>query len=120
MKIATPEEGLYTLSAHEEDARVCADINEEACRRVPGNFFRIIVALEPTSAASKPPRITTWRLIASLAQPGLVARQRGKPGHPQNGSPLRRLCRCTIWLLHAGQSRGAAAWGGCGTGAMRS
>ena len=32
---------LYGLIANEEDARVCKDIPEEACREVPRNFFLI-------------------------------------------------------------------------------
>jgi MFS family permease len=32
---------LYAFLMEEEDARVCRDIPEEACTRVPGNFFKI-------------------------------------------------------------------------------
>lgn len=35
---------LYAYLADEEDARVCKDITDDACREVPGNFFRIFVA----------------------------------------------------------------------------
>ena len=35
---------LYALVANDEDARTCTDISEEACREVPGNFFKIILA----------------------------------------------------------------------------
>ena len=44
MKIAAASERLYALVANEDDARVCTDIGDEACRQVPDNFFRIIVA----------------------------------------------------------------------------
>jgi hypothetical protein len=33
---------LYEKVANDEDARTCSDISEDACREVPGNFFRII------------------------------------------------------------------------------
>lgn len=32
-------ERLYRALVDEEDARVCRDIDEQACRVVPGNFF---------------------------------------------------------------------------------
>ena len=44
MKHPTSTDRLYALVANEEDARVCTDISEDACREVPGNFFRTIVA----------------------------------------------------------------------------
>ncbi|MDX1694295.1 MAG: MFS transporter [Ketobacteraceae bacterium] len=37
-------EQLYAYLADEEDARVCTDISDDACRVVPGNFFRILLA----------------------------------------------------------------------------
>ena len=33
---------VYSLIANEEDARVCTDIPDEACREVPRNFFLIL------------------------------------------------------------------------------
>jgi len=33
---------LYRLIANEEDARVCTDIPEHACKDVPRNFFLIL------------------------------------------------------------------------------
>ena len=38
-----PLDRLYALVANEEDARTCRDISEEACREVPGNFFKIMI-----------------------------------------------------------------------------
>lgn len=37
-------EVLYQYIADEEDARVCKDISESACRVVPGNFFTLLMA----------------------------------------------------------------------------
>ena len=37
----TTADRLYAFLVEEEDARVCKDIPEEACRVVPGNFFRL-------------------------------------------------------------------------------
>ena len=36
---------LYEYLASEEDARVCKEISEKACREVPGNFFIILFSL---------------------------------------------------------------------------
>ena len=36
---AKPLDRLYALVANEEDARACAEISDDACRVVPGNFF---------------------------------------------------------------------------------
>ncbi len=35
---------IYEYLANEEDARVCVDISEDACREVPGNFIAIFSA----------------------------------------------------------------------------
>ena len=35
---------LYEKLVDEEDARVCTDIPEAACRETPGNFLRILSA----------------------------------------------------------------------------
>ena len=45
---------VYSLIANEEDARVCTDIPDEACREVPRNFFLILgaAALIGVAAAS--------------------------------------------------------------------
>jgi hypothetical protein len=34
----------YQALVNEEDARVCRDISDEACRVVPGNFFLQILS----------------------------------------------------------------------------
>ncbi|MGD8395341.1 MAG: hypothetical protein PVF43_07685, partial [Candidatus Eiseniibacteriota bacterium] len=40
---------FYQLVTNEEDARVCKEISDEACRYVPRNFFRILVTQTLTS-----------------------------------------------------------------------
>ena len=35
---------LYEVIVEEEDARVCTDISDDACRYIPFNFFAIILA----------------------------------------------------------------------------
>lgn len=35
---------IYTKLVNEEDARVCTDIDEQACRDVPGNFLLMIIS----------------------------------------------------------------------------
>ncbi len=37
-------ESIYAYVANEEDARVCKDISDQACREVPGNFFLILLS----------------------------------------------------------------------------
>lgn len=36
-------EAWYERVADEQEGRVCTDISEQACREVPGNFFRILI-----------------------------------------------------------------------------
>lgn len=42
---------LYQYAANEEDARVCKDIDESACKEVPGNFFKILLTQTLTKLA---------------------------------------------------------------------
>lgn len=42
--MVTVTKGLYEHLANEEDARVCEEISDAACREVPGNFFTIFIA----------------------------------------------------------------------------
>ena len=44
-------ERLYALVAHEKGVRACTDLSEQACRDVPGNFFRLAGALVLTKMA---------------------------------------------------------------------
>lgn len=55
-------DALYDLVANEEDARVCRDITDDACRVVPRNFFVLVTAqvltkLGDNLAAPRP----SWR-----------------------------------------------------------
>lgn len=75
MRNATPTEQLYALVANEEDARVCTDISEQACRVVPGNFFRIIVANVFTKIGDlliSPKTVLAWLIVAVGAPEALV------------------------------------------------
>ncbi len=66
---------LYAALYEDEDSRVCKDISDEACRVVPGNFFRNTLA----QAASKlgdaliNPKTTLPWLLTSLQAPGWIA-----------------------------------------------
>ena len=75
MKIFTRTERLYALVANEEDARVCTDISEQACREVPGNFFRIIVSSMFTKIGDlliNPKTVLAWLIVAVGAPQALV------------------------------------------------
>lgn len=75
MKDSTATERLYALVANEEDARICSDISEEACREVPGNFFRIIVASMLTKIGDlliSPKTVLAWLIVAVGAPEALV------------------------------------------------
>ena len=62
-KLYSKLEDLYALVSDEEDARVCKDISEEACRYVPINFFLIIISNTLTKlgdALSNPKTVLAW------------------------------------------------------------
>ncbi|MFN3019324.1 MFS transporter [Vibrio coralliilyticus] len=42
---------LYQRLSNEEDARACAGITDSACREVPGNFFKVLMAQLSTKLA---------------------------------------------------------------------
>ncbi|GAB2188758.1 MFS transporter [Sessilibacter sp. MAH1] len=68
-------ESLYQRLADEEDARVCKDIPESACRVVPGNFFKILIAQFVNSIAdtlSSAKLILPW-LMASAGVPAFFS-----------------------------------------------
>ena len=70
-----PLDRLYALVANEEDARTCRDISEEACREVPGNFFKIILANVLTKIGDlliNPKTVLAW-LIGAVGAPGALA-----------------------------------------------
>ncbi|MDY6941700.1 MAG: MFS transporter [Pseudomonadota bacterium] len=69
-------ERLYGLVANEEDARVCTDISDEACREVPGNFFLMLSSLVLTKIGDlliNPKTVLAWLIGAVGAPPALVA-----------------------------------------------
>jgi hypothetical protein len=66
---------LYSLIANEEDARVCTDIPDEACREVPRNFFLILGSNVLTKLGDllvSPKTVLAW-LLSAIGAPALVA-----------------------------------------------
>ncbi len=66
-------EGVYQKLVNEEDARVCRDIDEDACRVVPGNFFLQVVTQFFTKlgdSIANPKTVLAW-LLSALAAPGV-------------------------------------------------
>src|SRR5690554_5969663 len=66
---------LYSLIANEEDARVCKDILEDACREVPHNFFLILFSNVLTKLGDlliSPKTVLAW-LMSAVGAPALVA-----------------------------------------------
>lgn len=62
---------IYQQLVNEEDARVCTDISESACRVVPGNFFLQIATQFLTKlgdAIANPKTVLAW-LMSALAVP---------------------------------------------------
>jgi uncharacterized membrane protein len=58
---------LYSLIANEEDARVCTDIPDAACREVPRNFFLILAANILTNLGDlliSPKTVLAWLMNA--------------------------------------------------------
>jgi hypothetical protein len=67
-------ESVYERVANEEDARVCKDISETACREVPGNFFRIVLSSILTKtgdALINPKTVLAW-LVQFMGAPSFV------------------------------------------------
>ena len=63
---------LYALIANEEDARVCTDIPDAACREVPGNFMRILASLVLTKLGdllTSPKTVLAWVMGSLGASP---------------------------------------------------
>ena len=68
-------EQLYGLIANEEDARVCTDISDDACREVPRNFFLILASNVLTKLGDlliSPKTVLVW-LMNAIGAPALVA-----------------------------------------------
>jgi predicted MFS family arabinose efflux permease len=67
-------EGVYDRLANEEDARVCTDISDEACRYVPRNFVRIVgssVLTKTGDALINPKTVLAW-LVNFMGAPAFV------------------------------------------------
>lgn len=67
-------ERAYGYLANEEDARVCTDIPEEACRVVPENFFRLLgtnVLTRLGDGVVNPKTVLAW-LVPLLQAPEFV------------------------------------------------
>lgn len=65
-------EQVYRQLVNEEDARVCRDIDDAACRVVPGNFFLQVITQFFTKlgdAVANPKTTLAW-LLTSLGAPG--------------------------------------------------
>ena len=72
----TVPDRLYALVADEEDARLCAEISDDACREVPGNFVRILASLVMTSVGdmlASPKVVLAWLLGAVGAPAALTS-----------------------------------------------
>ncbi|QSP94633.1 MFS transporter [Marinobacter salinisoli] len=72
---ADPLDQLYSLIANEEDARVCKDIPDDACREVPKNFFLILASNVLTKLGdllTSPKTVLAW-LMSAVGAPALVA-----------------------------------------------
>lgn len=66
-------ERAYQLLVNQEDARVCKDIDDQACRVVPGNFFLQVVTQFFTKlgdAIANPKTILAW-MLSALGAPGV-------------------------------------------------
>ncbi len=66
-------ERVYQALVNEEDARVCKDIDERACRVVPGNFLLQVLTQFFTKlgdAIANPKTILAW-MLSALGAPGV-------------------------------------------------
>jgi predicted MFS family arabinose efflux permease len=67
-------DSIYDRLANEEDARVCTEISDEACRYVPVNFLRIIgssILTKTGDALINPKTVLAW-LVNFMGAPGFV------------------------------------------------
>lgn len=68
-------EKIYTKISNEEDARVCKEISEEACKYVPSNFFLLIISNTFTKlgdALSSPKTVLAWLMSYVNAPVALI------------------------------------------------
>ncbi|MDZ7669346.1 MAG: MFS transporter [Gammaproteobacteria bacterium] len=70
-----PAERVYSALYEDEDSRVCRDISDDACRVVPGNFFKNVLsqALTKLGDALINPRTTLPWMLTALQAPGWIA-----------------------------------------------
>lgn len=108
---------VYELLVNEEDARLCRDIDEAACRESPRNFFLLLGSyfLTKLGDAVASPKTTIAWLTTAVGAPGFVLgllvpiRESGSL-IPQLliGSVVRRLAvRKWVWVA------GSVVQGGC-------
>ena len=65
---------VYGALTNEEDARLCKDIGEDACREAPQSFSRVISQCRPTKlgdAIASPKTTLAW-LISMVGAPAFV------------------------------------------------
>lgn len=116
-------EQLYSLIANEEDARVCTDIPDEACREVPKNFFLILISNVLTKLGDlliSPKTVLAW-LMSAIGAPALVAwlvpiRESGSmiPQMVIGAWVRRKAVRKWFWTAGAwGQAVSVAAMAAC-------
>lgn len=106
---STLMENLYTKLVNEEDARVCRDIPDQACREVPGNFFLMIASYVLTKlgdSVANPKTTLTWMMDAvgaPIALTGLLVPVRESGSLiPQLGIAAfvrRRPLRKWVWVV---------------------
>lgn len=106
---STLTEDLYAKLVNEEDARVCREIPDEACREVPRNFFLLIgscVLTKLGDARANPKTVLTWMMDAigaPIALTGLLVpiRESGSliPQLVIAAFVRRRAIRKWVWVL---------------------
>jgi len=74
MAQSTIRENLYQKLVNEEDARVCTDITEDACRETPGNFALLLASYFLTKlgdAVANPKTVLAW-VTTTVGAPAAV------------------------------------------------
>jgi predicted MFS family arabinose efflux permease len=73
-RVSQAVDSIYDRLANEEDARVCTEISDEACRYVPANFMRIVgssVLTKTGDALINPKTVLAW-LVNFMGAPAFV------------------------------------------------
>ena len=119
-------ERLYDALVGDDDARLCDELPEEACREVPANFFLYVAALVLTKLgdAVASPKTTLTFLLGGLGAPAslvalLVPIRESGSMLPQifTAGPIRRLA-IRKWVWVAGSLAQAVAIAGIGVAAL--